>query len=934
MRCAVVSVVGFAWFTYLSGGDERGVGVAELPSGTVTFLFTDLEVSTRLWEQEPGAMRTALARHDVILRDAVAKYGGHVVKGTGDGIHAVFATTDAAISAAIEVQVAMGAEQWAVSERLRVRIGIHTGVAELREGDYFGSSVNRAARLMGVAQGGQVVCSQAAAHLVRDSMPKDVGLVDLGEHRLRDLSRAERVFQVTAPGLRREFPPLRSLEAARGNLPHQVTSFVGRDAEVAELGELVRSHSLVTLIGVGGVGKTRLALEGAAVVASEFVDGAWLCELASLGDSGAVWETLAGALRVLPAPGRRVDETVLDFLAGKQLLLMLDNCEHLLEAVAGMVTAIARGCPQVVVLATSREGLGVSGEQLVAVGSLAVAPRDANEDVLAATAAVRLFCDRARSAQHDFVASGSMLRSVAVLCRRLDGIPLAIELAAAWSASLTPEDLVARLDQRFKLLTRGSRASLERHQTLRSTIDWSYDLLSDRERDALQRLSVFAGGGDLAAIEAVLADTNLDAFDVVDVLGQLVAKSLVVAEPDPEGHLRYRMLETIRQYAQERLEAADNTDTARAAHANYFATLAERNRAALRGHDQFVAAQHMAGETDNFRAAIDYAVDTSDADLALRLVAPLAVRGPSVGYAAMGWAETAIEIPRAGHHALFPEVASWATWSATARLDLLLAREYAAKIEPAETELGIHSAAAQRGPAVLAFFSGDYERARAHSEESVALARRDGDAYELAMALILLAAAQGALGKHVLALQTCEEAVQVARAAGTSSLAMGLILLASLLPEQSERAFGILDEAFTIGMHLGDPVAVASAVGSKAWFAVCQGHSALALELARDAIEREIQAGLRFAIGPPLLVAAIALTGLEQFESAAILLGTGRKFAPLQGVDRTEQLISSTETILVEQLGQPRYDTLRDQGAELSLDDAIATIATTLKDAR
>ena len=592
---------------------------------------------------------------------------------------------------------------------------------------------------------------------------------------------------MSAPGLAVEFPPLRSLDALPGNLPHQVTTFVGREAEITSIAGLVRESSLVTLTGVGGVGKTRLSLEVAAEVAPEFAGGAWFCEFAPVTDPGAVWETLAASLRVRSSPGRSVEESVLEYLTLKRPLLVLDNCEHLLGAIVNMVDAILRRCPQVSILATSREGLGLGGERMVAVPSLAVPADDADIAELLDTDAVRLFADRASAAKVDFAVTERNARAVAVVCRRLDGIPLAIELAAARVRSMSPEDLVSRLDQRFKLLTKGSRAALARQQTLRATIDWSYELLDPTERRVLDRLSVFAGGCDLSAAEQVVAGDDLDVFEVDDVLGQLVDKSLVVADDTDRG-VRYRLLETIRQYAQERLEAAGNPRTARAAHANYFATLAESNRAALRGHDQFLFAQHMADETDNFRAAIDFSVDTGDVGLALRLVAPLAVRGPSIGYAAMAWAEAAIEIPQATYHSLFPEVASWATWSATARRDLPLAREYAAKIDPAEAELGRQIAAAERGPAVLAFFTGDYERACVCCEKSAVLARRDGDAYELAMALILLAAAHNALGNDEPALETCEEAVQVARDAGTSSLAMGLNLLASLLPEESERA--------------------------------------------------------------------------------------------------------------------------------------------------
>ncbi len=365
---------------------------------------------------------------------------------------------------------------------------------------------------------------------------------------------------------------------------------------------------LVTLTGMGGVGKTRLALQLAADVIGQFPEGAWWCEFAPVTDPAMVWETLATSLRVQPVPGRAVDESVLDYLAAKQLLLVLDNCEHLLDAVARLVDAIEHRCPKVSVLATSREGLAVAGEQLVAVAPLGVPAEHADGDDLRQSEAVCLFWDRASAARSDFALTDRNVGAVGVLCRRLDGIPLAIELAAARVRSLSPDDLVSRLDQRFKLLTHGSRGALERHQTLRSTIDWSYDLLTPTERHALNRLSVFAGGCDLGAAEAVLPDDELDAADVVDVLGQLVDKSLVVVD-DADGGLRYRLLETIRQYARERLDASGDPVALRRRHADHYVALAEAAGPHLRGREQVEWTSVVIRDIDNFRAALDWAVE-------------------------------------------------------------------------------------------------------------------------------------------------------------------------------------------------------------------------------------------------------------------------------------------------------------------------------------
>ncbi|HKY14241.1 MAG TPA: adenylate/guanylate cyclase domain-containing protein, partial [Microthrixaceae bacterium] len=494
-----------------------------MPSGTVTFLFTDIEGSTRRWEREPDLMRASLRAHDLLLRDSIESHDGYVVKGTGDGMFAAFGRPEDGVEAAIAAQRALAGAEWPDNVGLRVRMGLHLGAVVEQDGDYIGPDVNRTARLTSAAHGGQIVCSRSVGDLVGDRFE----LVDLGEHRLRDLESSLHVFQIDAPGVRSVFPPLRSLDGLPGNLPRQITSFVGREAEIARVAELVGRASLVTLTGVGGVGKTRLALQVAADLLTEFRDGAWLCEYASVTDPEAVWVALAASLRIQAFPGRSLQDSVLNYLSSKQILLVLDNCEHLLAAIAAQVDAIEQGCPQVSVLATSREGLGLAGERMVAVPSLGVPVEDSALDDLAIIDSVRLFCDRATEARADFVLDAHNAGAIGELCRRLDGIPLGIELAAARLRSMSPDDLVARLDQRFKLLTRGSRAALERQQTLRATIDWSYELLDDPERHVLDRLSVFAGGCDLDAAEAVLAGDDLDALDVTDALGQLVDKSLV-----------------------------------------------------------------------------------------------------------------------------------------------------------------------------------------------------------------------------------------------------------------------------------------------------------------------------------------------------------------------------------------------------------------------
>ena len=452
-------------------------------------------------------------------------------------------------------------------------MGIHTGEAELRDGDYYGTTTNRAARLMAVAHGGQILCSLATLGLVRDTPLDGVGFTDLGEHGLRDLAHPERLFQVTHTQLQQEFPVLRSLGAYPTNLPQQLTTFVGREREVADVAEALRQSRIVTLTGVGGVGKTRLALHVAAAVLPRFRDGAWLCELGPVRDADAVPEVVAASVGAPPPQGRSILAALLDYLQAKQTLVVLDNCEHVIGVVADLAGEIAQRCPRVSMLATSREGLGVAGERLVVVASLPVPRPGSSVTVALQSEAVRLFAERASAVRAGFEVDPGNVDAVVEICRRLDGIPLAIELAAARARALTPAEIAQRLGERFRLLTGGSRTAVERHQTLRAAVDWSYDLLRGQERAVLRRLAVFAGGFNLEAAEAVTSNGDVGTIDVLDLLEGLVEKSLAVAK-EVGDTTRYRLLETIRQYAAERLDEAGEADEVRRRHAVYFRDLA------------------------------------------------------------------------------------------------------------------------------------------------------------------------------------------------------------------------------------------------------------------------------------------------------------------------------------------------------------------------
>jgi len=509
-----------------------------MASATFTFLFTDIEGSTQLWERHPQAMGAALARHDALLATAVAAHGGSVFQRTGDGCHAVFPSAVAGALAALAAQQALAAEGWAelAPDALRVRMAVHAGQAATRDGDYFGPALNRAARLMAAAHGGQVLLSETAAGLARDEMPPGLSLRDLGEHRLKDLTRPEHIFQLAAPGLPADFPPLGVLGAAN-NLPVPLTSFIGRERELAEAQRLLASARLLTLTGPGGTGKTRLALQAAADALDQFPDGAWLVELAPLADPALVAGAAATTWDLREQPGRTPLDALLDYLRARHLLLILDNCEHLIEACADLAADLLRACPRLTILASSREPLGVPGETTYRVPSLAVPDNEcATPQRLLQFDAARLFVERAQAAQPHFAPNRGNLAVIIQICRRLDGIPLAIELAAARVRLLSVEQIAARLDDRFRLLTGGSRTALPRQQTLRALIDWSYDLLPAPECAALRQLAVFAGGWTLEAAEAVLSSP-----DVLDLLAQLVNKSLVYVD-EAGAEPRYRLL--------------------------------------------------------------------------------------------------------------------------------------------------------------------------------------------------------------------------------------------------------------------------------------------------------------------------------------------------------------------------------------------------------
>jgi predicted ATPase/class 3 adenylate cyclase len=917
----------------LAAAGSKEKAVTELPTGTVTFLFTDLESSTRLWEQHPAAMKAALARHDETLRAAVASAGGSVVKTTGDGVHAVFGTARDAVVAAWTAQRRLDEERWVGTGPLRARMGIHTGEAECREGDYFGPALNRAARLMAAAQGGQVVVSHATEELLHDALPEGLEMVDLGEHRLRDLSRPERVFQLVGAGLETQFAPLRSLEAFPSNLPPQLTSFVGRVDDLDEVAAALDSTRVVTLTGVGGVGKTRLALQVAAEVLPRYREGAWLIELGPVGEPDAVVEVLASTLGIQQHPGRTLAESVVETLRAQQLLLVVDNCEHVLDASAALVDSVLRACPQVAVLATSREALDVAGERAKRVRSLAVpGPGELDPAVLAVNDAVRLFVDRARDVRAGFALDASTATAVAQICARLDGIPLAIELAAARVASLQPTDIAARLDERFRLLTGGRRTAVERHHTLRATVDWSYELLSQAEQTTFDRLGVFSGGFTLEAAERVIAGDGLDAEAVLDLLEGLVARSMVNLD-ESVAATRYELLETMRQYARERLEVGD-ADAWRRRHAHYYAQLAEECGLAMHGPEEMAARARLTLDLDNLRSAVTWSLDSArpgDIASALGIIAALAPEADAhhqigVGTWALRAAPRADEASPGQRAAVLSAAAMFATATGDAEQGRRLANAALRDGPPIEspwpylTYAALSVADANEGSLELA-----YQRlcnARRELEGSPI------DPFNRAALTVLVTAWAAGLGHFPTARAEAEAGLALStQSRSPSNLAVANAMVGwAFLDEDPPRALAALEESIRLIRAGANDAIYAMALSLAAIARVRDGATSEAMRELREALTHCTDRGLVPMTATTLAFYIEVLTQVGHPEAGAVLAGVIQDgpFKALvspaaTGRDRNE-ILSDIKA----NLGPDAFAASYERGTQLSQDEAIA----------
>jgi predicted ATPase/class 3 adenylate cyclase len=586
----------------------------------LTFLFTDIEGSTRLWDLHPQAMQKALSDHDELIRKIVDAHGGKVFKHSGDGALAVFGGAADALTASADLARRIGETVHPDIGPLRIRIAVHTGEAEERDDDYFGQALNRTSRLLSVAHGGQVLVSLVTERMAGGAVGEGISFRDLGEHRLRDLARSERIYQMDVDGLPVEFPPLRTPDMVPNNLPTLATSFVGRDQELEEVKKLLRGTRVLTLTGVGGAGKTRLAIQSAVELVDEFPGGTWLIELGAITDPEYIDATAADALEVAQPPGRSVRQAIVEHLADRQALLIVDNCEHLISGAAEFVAELIAGATACRVVATSRELLGVSGEVAYGMPSLGM-PRRGETPPLAELIrydSVRLFLERAQAGQPNFHLTDAMAPAISEICRRLDGMPLALELAAARLRTFSPKQIAENLDQRFRLLTGGSRTALPRQQTLAAAIDWSYRLLAEPERRLFERLSVFQGGFTLEAVEDVCTDEQVDVLGVLELLPSLVDKSLVAVDSEGEES-RYRLLETLRQFARDRLDESETADEFRLRHARWFRNLSVEAGQNIRGPDEQRWWERIDTELDNLRQAMTWAIEGGEPALALEI---------------------------------------------------------------------------------------------------------------------------------------------------------------------------------------------------------------------------------------------------------------------------------------------------------------------------
>jgi predicted ATPase/class 3 adenylate cyclase len=854
------------------------------PVGTVTFLFTDMEGSTRAWDAHPKETRAALQRHDEIVAKTVEANRGTIIleRGEGDSVFAVFERASDAVVAACDLQLALGKEQWPVEVPLRVRVAIHTGEAGA---DYRGPHVNRAARIRAIGHGEQILVSGVTAGIVRGTLPDGTSLIDLGQHRLRDVSDMEHVFQLAHPDLRETFPPLKSLSNFRQNLPVQLTSFVGRGRERKEVGALVDNHRVVTLIGSGGSGKTRLAIQVGADELEKYSDGVRFVDLAPLNDASLVVDALASAVGIKVEQGISVIDALVRTLEGTKTLIIIDNCEHVIKACADTVTGLLRAGESVHVLATSREPLGLAGEMTWRVPSLSL-PDDATKmEEIGGFEAVQLFVDRAGAARQGFTLTSANAQAIKDICRTLEGLPLAIELAAARAKALAAHQIRDRLSDRFRLLT-GGRG---RHQTLRSTIDWSYDLLSEKERALFRRLCVFSGRFDLPAVQAIWAEG-----DPLDYVERLVDKSLVAVEQLTDEKLRYRLLETLREYGAERLVEADEEDDARERHFAYLVGVAERAYAQRIEHEAEMLVS-LEADHDDFRVALEWA-RSRPRDL-LRLAS------------ALGWFWHLRSHYREGR-----------TW-----LEQALALNSA--------ERSRERARALWALSMILNWQGDVAAARPLAEESLELWRTTDDPLELALALESIGWSHFAASNYSEALRSMEDCVEAYRRLGSAKLiTRGRVAVGQMLAALGdvERTEPLARETLAEGRAQGEPKFVHFSLHYLADCALWRGDAKNAVQLYGESLRAALDYGNEMEAATEMQGMAMGLIGAGRAEEGFRLYGAScARLAELQTtmIDEVAFWVKFRERYLPparERIGAAAAEKAEKEGRSMRWEQALA----------
>ena len=828
-----------------------------LPS-TVTFLSTDIEGSTELL-QRLGDSRYAgvLAELRRLLHAAVQTGDGREVNSQGDSSLVAFRHAADAVRSSVAAQLAITKHPWPDGEMVRVRMGLHTGEPIDSAGDPVGLDVHRAARICAAGHGGQILLSGATWSLVEHDLPEEVSVRDLGSHRLKDLKQPERIFQLLHPQLPAEFLPLRSLSAQPNNLPFQLTSFIGREREIAEITRLLPSTRLLTLTGAGGCGKTRLAVQVAATLLEKFEDGVWFVDLSALSDPALVPQAVASVLSVPERPGRTLAEALVSFLLSKSLLMVLDNCEHLVASCAQLTEVLLRSCPGLRILATSREPLNIGGEATFRVPSLSLPDLEAtlSAEHVMRYEAVRLFVDRARIAQPVFALTSRNAAAVARVCRRLDGIPLAIELAAARVALLSVEQIDVRLDDMFRLLTGGSRTALPRHKTLRATMDWSYGLLSDKEQVLLRRLSVFSGGWTLDAVEAVCAHEGIEEQEVLDLLAHLVAKSLVHVDERDSGP-RYRLLETMRQYSRDLLLASGESMAVRRRHLEWFLALAEQAEPQLLGASQTAWLDRLELEHDNLRAALESSLESGEVDAGLRMAGAVWRFWFVRGYLAEG-RQWLAGVLKTGSTAPTPPRAK--ALKAAGNLAVFGQGEYASGRAFYEESLDIWRQAGNRegiatllgNLAFVAYSQGDNASGRAFNEQSLAIRREVGDKWGIALSLNNLGSVAIRQGSYAEANVLLKESLTLWQELGDKqNIAMVLTNLGLAASGQGDYApaCSLLKEGLSLRRDVGDNWGIPESLEGFAGLAVALGQAKRAARFfgAAEALREHIGAPLPY----------------------------------------------------------------------------------------